>query len=510
MSQNKRKIGRLIIWFAVLGIICLHAWSLMRYPAPFVDEAWFASRDWAFIHTGRNFGPLDAGILDRFSGYWTFLPLLPTLLQSSFLRFFEAPNLLAVRITSLISGLMLLAAIFYAGSAAGGRRLGLLSALLTSLSWPFLYSAHIARIDIFAATFGYGAIALYLNSRPAKPWINWISGLLVGLAFEIHPHSAIFFPAVIALFFHDHGWNMFKKHSFWEFIAGTVTGLVFYLAIHILQYPATYFALNKLVFAATHTPPVLTLNPGIIANASVDMVKMLIIIYRPLILILIIAVIWLAKRHTHQDLSLLWLGTALLLGVILLIRNKFFTYMILLTPALDMIAAAFLGHLAEKSAALSLRDYAIYGLVGGLCLGYFALNISVLSNDTGQSYLSVQNKINQAIPSGDSVMAAQLYWFGLYQHDYYSWEQLIYYQRLVPGSTLEEAFAEFKPDIFIIDGHVSQYISNQEGDSTYSQNLRLPKTEMDMFLYQHATLVSAFDSGQYGQIRIYKIIWMNK
>ncbi|MBI5830421.1 MAG: hypothetical protein HZB20_12995, partial [Chloroflexi bacterium] len=76
----------------------LHGWSLRRYPVLFVDEAWFASRAWEFIHTGRAFGSLDAGVIDRFEGYWTFFPWLPTVIQSAVLRFAAAPTLLSVRL----------------------------------------------------------------------------------------------------------------------------------------------------------------------------------------------------------------------------------------------------------------------------------------------------------------------------------------------------------------------------------------------------------------------------
>lgn len=31
----------------------LHLWSLLRFPAPFFDETWLASRAWGHLQTGR-------------------------------------------------------------------------------------------------------------------------------------------------------------------------------------------------------------------------------------------------------------------------------------------------------------------------------------------------------------------------------------------------------------------------------------------------------------------------
>jgi hypothetical protein len=180
--------------------------------------------------------------------------------------------------------------------------------------------------------------------------------------------------------------------------------------------------------------------------------------------------------------------------------------MIFLTPALDLTVAASILYLIQRPKIINMTYYIKHALIWGVSLGYVALNISVLRIDTWQEYQSVQTKINRIVQPGDSIMGAQLYWFGLSDHQYYSWEQLIYYQRYAPGTTLEQAFGEFTPDIFIIDGHVNQYISDDAGSSPYLQNLRLSKSEMDAFIEKRSKLITTFDSA-YGQIRIYRINW---
>ena len=232
VSANPRT-WLIVLFVAIAG---LHTWSLMRFPTPFVDEAWLASRAWGFMQTGRAFGPLDAGVFDRFEGYWTFFPWLSTVIQSLALRFSPAPSLLAVRVVSLLFGGVLLGAVYSIANSLGGRKYGLLSVGLVSLSWPFFYSAHLARTDVIAAALGFMGIAFYFSNRSSRWWMGLLSGLCVALAFEVHPHSAIYGPVLVGLYFLHWRWSMFRQAHFWGFVVGVVIGLAFYAGLHILPY----------------------------------------------------------------------------------------------------------------------------------------------------------------------------------------------------------------------------------------------------------------------------------
>src|SRR5438105_2633649 len=64
----------LSVWIIV--VLAVNIPVLVHTPATFVDEAWNANRSWALMHTGRAFGTLDAGVFDRYDGYWTYFPWL--------------------------------------------------------------------------------------------------------------------------------------------------------------------------------------------------------------------------------------------------------------------------------------------------------------------------------------------------------------------------------------------------------------------------------------------------
>jgi hypothetical protein len=121
-------------WKALLWVTVavVHLWTLLRYPNPFVAEAWYASRAWALINHGQAFGPLDSGVFDRYPGYWTYFQWVPVFLQSLGLRWFEHPTLLPLRLLSLFFGGVLLAAIWAIAVDLCNRTTAYLSVLLVA------------------------------------------------------------------------------------------------------------------------------------------------------------------------------------------------------------------------------------------------------------------------------------------------------------------------------------------------------------------------------------------
>ena len=505
------KGDRLVPVALFAAVVTFHLLTLMRFPAPFVDEAWFAGRAWALIHSGHAFSTLDMGIIEELEGYWTFFPWLPAWIQAQVMSLFASPDIFAVRIVSLAFGLMLLAAVYAIADQLGGRRLALLSVVLVSVSWPFFYSAHLARTDIMAAAFGFMAVALYANHRSSRSWMGLISGLCVGVAYEMHAYGAIFGVAIVALYFLDLRWIMFKSRHFWSFVLGTIVGLVFYAALHILPYPQTYYEINQLTFAVDHIPPILTLDPHVITQAVSDMGVMLFAAYQPMILVILLSIVVLVKRSSEVDKRLLVLAGSLVIGHTLLIRTKFLYYAILVTPALDLIVATFLLQFFQYRWRGRVRDYAYHTFVWGLLAGAIALNLSALRIDFQGDYQLAQSRISEVVKPGDSIMGPQTYWFGLYDHTYYSWEKLRLYQRYEQGSTLQDALQEFRPDILIIDRFLSFFMveAGQEQD-LYQQTLGVPRSEMETFLTCYADLMTEFDGGYYGQVRVYRINWHKK
>lgn len=505
----KRPIQATILVFVL--ITGFHSWSLIRFPQVLNDEAWLVSRAWYYLQTGLVFGPLDMGVIDRFEGFWTFPPWLPTFIQSMSLGIFGSPSLLPARVVSLLFGMVLLGAIYLICISDGDIRLAILSVLIIATSRTFMISSHVARVDILAASLGYLALAIILYDRFSHWWVGLVSGLLVGLAFEIHPHSAIFVPAIFILFFAKLRMTILKQRQFWMFIVGGLIGMFFYSSIHIFRYPQTFTALNRLIFTSTHTPPIFTTNLNVLYQSTRDAVYLIYNTHFLSAILIPIAVIVLIVER--KNLTILYLAGAIIISSILLIRNKFIEYGILITPIIGILIASSLLIMYDKfksgNRGNRIAIIITLGLIVGISLLTSFLNVYFTIRNDQIYYQNVIYQLDNVIDPSDVIMAQQVYWFDFSDHKYYSWEQLVYFQRYSPGSKILDAFNEFKPDIFIIDSQLRRFITDSPGISTYSKYLTLPKSELLQILDDQAELISEFDGGVYGQIQVFRFNWDN-
>ncbi len=495
------------------AVFVFHLWALMRAPAPFVDEAWNASRAWALIQTGEVFGTFDRGVLDRFEGHGSVPPWAPTLIQSLGLRLAGEPSLPAVRRVSLVFGMVLLVAEYSIAARLGGRGLGRMTVLLTSLSWPFLYSAHLARFDIYSAAFGLMAIALHLANRPARAAVSGLSGLALGLGFVMHPNAVIYAPAIGVLYFLEQGPSMFRRRHFWVFAAGAAAGPIFHVVRHVLPNPEIYSVLGQLGLGAGYLPPIATLDAGELGRSFSRTGGRLLLFYQALTPVVLCAAGASLLRRSRADQVLLTLAAVPVVSFALLIHSKATYYGIFLTPTVDLTVAGFLIGFFRLPWRGRFRDYAGRVLVWSACLSYAALNLLPLQDDQWSGFRSAQERITALIPAGATIMSVQTYWFGLAEHPYYSWEQLVYYRHYSPGSSLEDAFSEFRPDVFIVDRYLDYYIfDSPDGVSDPRDGgplpyLWLPRSELRDFLDDHATRIDKFADPHSGPIRVYRLDW---
>jgi hypothetical protein len=486
------------------AIVCVHAWSLMRFPPPFVDEAWAANRGWALLTTGVAFGDLDAGVFQHFEGYWNYFPLLPTAIQAFAMWLAGAPQLLALRLVSLAFGLILLRACYSLGQHAGGRDAGLTAVVFTALSLPFFYSAHLARWDMMIAALGYTTLALVTSNTDRRTGRAFLAGLLGGLAIEIHPHAALFIPVVAALYLFRSRWAVISSRDFWAWLAGTSLGGSLYLFVHLRTSPASFLALMRLAHGPTHTPPIATLDGHVMFTAVQESLAFLVRANGLWFFAFLAAAAWLlSTRNRH----VVWIAGLTLTSFTFLVHNRFLYYAILTTPAMTLTIAVF----AATVSRLPRRDMFTRVTAGAVaaCLGLgVALTLPHLLRANGSAdFARVAERLRLVVRTDDTIMGSQTYWLSLRTHRFYSWEQLVYFQRFYPNSHLSDAVSAFKPDILIIDGHFSQFITAPGESTSYGLNLSISKPELSRLLASSARLIDAFDGGAYGQIRVFRFSW---
>src|SRR5688572_549233 len=129
----------------VFGAVLLFSLlTLLRMPAPYVDEGWNANRSWALLHTGRPFGSMDSGVFERYPGYWTYFPLLASAIHAAGIAVL-GPTLLAMRMVSFLFGALLLLAVYVSGKRLYGNVVGTIALAVTALSVPFILASHLGR-----------------------------------------------------------------------------------------------------------------------------------------------------------------------------------------------------------------------------------------------------------------------------------------------------------------------------------------------------------------------------
>lgn len=497
------------IWFVLIGIVLIiHALTLLRYPPPYVDDAVMGNRAWEFLKSGTSFGVLDRGVFDRFEGYSNFWPVIPAAIQSVGFLFSNSPSILALRSISLFFGIILIIFVYLIGKYFGGERLGLVSVLLILITKPFFVSSHLGRMDIMVASMGFAAITLILYYQNKNWLLSLVAGLIAGLAFEVHPYSMIYIFVIEGLLLFDYRKRVIYSSSFWTFNIGVLIGIFVFIYLHILPNPASYFEAMKLADGGIHTPPILTLNCQLLFNSAYS--AMISISNNNLVFLipLFLGFINLDLRYSKKQQQLGIIALILIITFILIFNNKIFYYSILISPPLAIIAGYYIVTIQKRFQNQMLGRY-IYLMTWGLMISIAFMSLRVLTVDFWSHYKDVQSEINSHVQANDIVMGNQLFWFELYEKNYHSWEELIFYQRYFPESDLEAALLEFKPDIFVVDQHIAQFISDSEGTFSYHNALKLPKAHTNALLNKYGDLISEFDGGVYGIVRIYRFNWEN-
>jgi len=290
-------------------------------------------------------------------------------------------------------------------------------------------------------------------------------------------------------------------------VFGILVGIIIYASIHIVPYPDTYFSLTKLLFS-THTPPVLTFDISNIIESAKNTIIFL-LLNLPWLLPLII---WRGMRIKNNDIEknkkILVISAALIISMVLLINNRNYYYLILISPMVDVLLASLLIYIVPIKKTSN--NHNLISIILSITLIFFHLLIPMnyLSRQNYQCTLdSVSDKLQAVIINREKIIGPQTYWFKFYDHEYYSWEQLVYYRRYKPGSNLNYAFREIQPDILIIDGHLQRYIYNELTYNAYQDSLHLPEGELKIFLTENSDLISDFQNDCYGNIQVYRFNW---
>ncbi|MFN0070463.1 MAG: ArnT family glycosyltransferase [Chloroflexota bacterium] len=397
------------------------------------------------------------------------------------------------RIVSLLWGGVLLLAVWLLGVRLFGVRAGFLAMGLLAVSQPFLVSTHIVRPDIVVAALVVLALYFALAGAGARAApMHLLSGLMLGLAFDVHPNTVAFMPMVGLVYLFRYGAGVVKARAAWLFLAGIGVGVLIYVAYRILPDPRHYFDAFQYWVGVDKRPPSLR-SPGLpmlqaewsrftsyFEGRAIEAV---------LVLVGLVGSMRRLIRRDAPEPLLLGLLVAFVIFTVL-VSSKTEYYMILFYPMLLLLVA-------RELASLS---WVAYGsrVVGGLMLATVMVAPMGFEDNLGdilqsgdemkeRDYFSLIGEIRQSVPAGASVLAPPVYWPGLWDYPYtdvFVWERV--------RSERNISFAEFArgvgPDFVILDVK-----------ARYEVFRNSPR-----FMDEYAQLVTTIRHVGYGRVEIWK------
>jgi 4-amino-4-deoxy-L-arabinose transferase-like glycosyltransferase len=498
----------MVVLFSVIAAFSLA--TLLHVIEASFDDAWYAGRALAVIQTGYPSGSFDGGVLSYFEGSRTYFPLLGSWIDSWFVWLF-GPTLFAVRFVSFLCGMALLGVTYLLATRMQGRRAGILAVIIGASSLPFIYSSHVGRQDVLVALLGYGALALYLyQDKPVFSIASFASGLAISLTLDIHPTGIVFPAVIVVLLLFDYGLGALRAGRTWAFIAGYLVGVSYYIAVHILPHPDTYFAISRIQQGSyVSTAPIVTLNPQVWVTSLWDTLSLAASSFAGLLvpLLLLAATLILLRKPARSDIRLLIIFAALVLPFAAIVPLKNVYYAILIAPAGWLVMAASAARILPLLSEWrrSLRAMLTTLVVVGVFSAVGVSNSFVLIQDRYPDFQSAMHLVRQTVPRGASIIGQDAYWLARPEDPYLVWEQFSYYRRYKPTSSLEDAFRALHPDYIVLDGLVSGFLTDD--NLLLENNLAVEKAPMEAFLRAHASLVAQQTNTVYGLIRIYRIDW---
>ncbi len=502
-SRPPRLVWHRGFWLALGIVTVVHLISLMRTPAPFVDEAWYASRAQGFLNTGYGVGALDLGVVEQYPGYEGVYWILGPMLQALVVQV-SGISLFGLRVESLAFGLLLLGLVYSISSRLSNSRAALLAVLIGAFSVPFTVSAHLARHDIMVAALGYGAIALCLNDEVRGiPVRALLAGGLIGLGLDIHPNIIIYVPTIWALYLLEHRTHIWRSARFWSFNATLGVGILLQIVVHVLPSWPAYLQVHHMLSGDAHKLPILA--PQHSVWYIMGTILLVGVLSWPLLMFSLFE--RLVQRAVDiryiKLLVIFWVTTLTFTWIIV---NRPGHYSILLAPGFWLIAGDFvdrIAHMPWRGSRLALIRTVI---VLSLLLTPAAVALRSMVTDSSAEFESRAAFVRETIPPDGRVMGVQTWWLALHDRHYISWEQLVFYRRWAGTSDVSRAFDYLQPEYLILDETTEQYLV--DNIDTFEPNIAsslVQRGDFEQLIQERGILIGEYTKEGSTPVRVYRL-----
>jgi len=479
-NMQLAKLGRNPhLWLALIVLLWLpiNLYSLMSYPAPTSDDAWFGSTGVQFMETGAFNAPILSN--DIYDSLWR----LYSVGLALFCRVFGV-GLAQARLFSVIGAMLGAGVLFSLGRTLYQPVVGLLAAALYLFSLWVLGASHTVRPDLWVNA---AAVSLFLGFWFAKQSRRASHALLLGFfiaaAVDIYitvVYSSIAISIAVLVEFRQRA----DLKVLGAFILGGLAGTLYWFLVRLFPDPLTTIAQWQFMIGDLiqfrPTSSVMDTLLGLV-NGSVYVVRHGLIGHSSLgpleFIYMSIGLICLAIRRQSQDKLILFGWAVQWLGLFL--PFKTLQHVIEVIPLLSLAIAVGTVSLAQWLAGHTpLRKLSWPVIACAVCAplaaGYFAGNVVLGWRSRVIDYEQYSGQLRALIPLHSNVIGESTWWWalrdGIFTYDYY----LSLYGLQHPDLTAPEIVADViktrKVDAILLDERLSSWMAT---DAVNDRNLQI-------------------------------------
>jgi len=476
LAPREWAIVSAVLWL-VLNFFCLE-----RFPTVFIDEAENANHAYnAAFHGHAVFSLYD----DLYPSRLKFLrqswpPVIRPFFVQSLAIFIKRVgfSLFRVRLFSLSLGFLCLLLVYETGVILSRPALGMGALAILGTYFPFLYSCHSIRPEIFLAFDGlclFLALLVALRNNHRAAYL--LAGVLAGIAPGFHTNGAAFTVPLFLILLFSRRW----RGLLWGLI-GWMTGAL--LFIHFADWERFLPGYGALFFREFTTPPLLA-SRGHFLKIALDESQRYFgswifgqwaggLLFNRLLSIQHVflggAVLWgcVGPLRKSEKLAAVF-ATSLAIAYAFLVGQKASNYLTALAPFFALSAAAWLlyyvplllsaGQLNSKAKAIHagvvLAGWIVFSITA---VGAISLIFSISSYQP--SFKTWTQRLSARIPITARVAGPQILWLGMSSYDYRDAGVLVWYRLLLNEKNLWKPLEGWKPDYLILDASLAARLAH--------------------------------------------------
>jgi 4-amino-4-deoxy-L-arabinose transferase-like glycosyltransferase len=409
-------------------------------------------------------------------------------------RFFKilGTNLYSARLPFLLSGLACILLTYLLGCELGRPWVGLLGAVVLATDNLMFLAARTARPESMAAAFALLGILLFWRSRKKNSaGLAFLSGLMVGLGVLVHLNAfaAALSAGVFALV--EFRWSVVRRARPWAFVAGLLVPLSLFLAwamsdaVHRTVFTNMYMAGEG--FALRDIPHLEWVRYR--DFLGMGSLRVNLPVHVPTRLHVVLALLLSVYVLYRYDRDLLKTILCLILPAMAwwaYERNMTSRYIATGSPYLALLVAGAVVSLWQFKPAWR---KAVGVCASLLLLSQVAGNYLLLYIYRQADYVAVTRQLREIIPPDAHVYGALTFWMSFNDMPYYAWNR-----------TSVKYAVEHGVDYLILNDRVLLHGSGQGTDDWVER-----RTEAEVFVKDHATLIAHAPNSFYGDLEIYRV-----